>query len=105
MLQLLFLLACPLLVAAGVTVLSSNALSSPWKFLALCSLALCALYAAAFYWLAPSSVGFAVQASGLESTLADEPLFVFLAPYTKPLLAFALGSVPIVFGLHRLLKR
>ena len=104
MLQLLFLLACPLLVATGVTALSWNALSSPLKFLALCSLALYALYAATFYLLAPSSVGFAVQASGMGTMPGEEPLLVFLAPYTKPLLAFALGSVPIVFGLLRLLK-
>jgi hypothetical protein len=104
MLQLLFLLAFPLLVAAGVSLLTWNALSGPWKFAVLCTVALYGVYVLCFYFLAPTSVGFAVHAVEPGQPKVDEPLFVYLEPYYKPLAVFSIASIPVVLGLLRLFK-
>ena len=105
MLQLLFLLGFPLLVAAGASLISWNALTSPWLFLVLCTVALYGVYMACFYFLAPASVGFGVHAVDPSQPKADESLFVYLEPYYKPLAVFALLAVPAVIGLLRVFKR
>jgi len=105
MLQLLFLLTFPLILATGTSLLTWNALSGPWKFLFLSIITLYVLYVLCFYFLAPASVGFAVRAVEPGQPKADEPLFVYLEPYYKPLAAFLALAVPLVFALLRLFKR
>lgn len=105
MLQILFLLAFPLLVACGVSLLAWNSLSAPWRFLSIATVVLYALYGACMYFLAPASAGFAVHAAGPAQPGAVEPVFVFLAPYYKPLLSFSLLAVLASFALLRAFKR
>ena len=85
MLQLLFLLTCPLILAGATAFLTWNALASPWKFLLASALGPYAIYAAAFYLFAPASVGFAVHAVEPGQPIEPTPLFVYLEPYYKPL--------------------
>ena len=105
MLQLIFLLTFPLLVATGTSCLTWNALSGPWKFLILSTVALYLLYAVCFYLLAPASVGFAVHMVAPGQTKADEPLFVYLEPYYKPLATFFVLAIPVVIALLKAFKR
>jgi hypothetical protein len=105
MLQLLFLLTCPLLVALAVAFLTWNALAGPWKFLLASTATLYALYAASFYLFAPASVGFAIHAVEPGQPAEPTPLFVYLEPYYKPLLIFALAALPALLLLLKAFKR
>jgi hypothetical protein len=105
MLQLLFLLTLPVLLASGAALLAWNALSGPWKFFLASTVALYLLYGICMYLLAPASVGFAVHAIEPGQHNAEEPLFVYLEPYYRPLLVFAVLAVPAIFALLRAFKR
>ncbi len=105
MLQLVFLLTCPLLVAGTTALLAWNALAGPWKFLFASVLALYSVYAAVFYLFGPTSVGFAVHAVEPGQPAQPTPLFVYLEPYFKPLLIFGIAAIPTVLLLLRAFKR
>ena len=105
MLQLVFLLTCPLLVAAGSAWFAWHALTRPWLYALLATVALYLLYAGAFHLVGPAAVGFAVQAVEPGQARPDDGFLTFLAPYTQPLLVFLLLAVPTVLGLLRAFKR
>jgi hypothetical protein len=105
MVQLVFLLTCPLLIATGTAVLSWNALKSPWKYMVSATLVLYVLYAGALYFFAPVSLGFAVSAVPPGQPGTSEPLFPFLEPYYKSLVVFAVFAIPAVAALLLSFKR
>ena len=105
MLQLLFLLTCPLMVAGATAFLTWNALAGPWKFLLASVVALYTVYAAVFYMFGPTSVGFAVQAVEPGQPAQPTPMFVYLELYFKPLLIFGVAALPTVLMLLRAFKR
>ena len=105
MLQLLFLLTFPALIALGASMLAWNALTGPWKFLLASTVALYVLYGICMYLLAPQLVGFGVHAIEPGQPKPEEPLFIYLEPYYKPLLAFAVLAAPVTFALLRAFKR
>ena len=105
MLQLVFLLTCPLIASSAAMVLAWNTLVSPWRFFVVTVATLYALYGVVFYLLGPASVGFAVHGLEPGQPRPEEPLFIYLEPYYTPLLVFAALAVPAVLGLLRLFKR
>jgi hypothetical protein len=105
MLQLIFLLTCPLLITIGTAVLSWNALKSPWKYMVSATLVLYVLYAASLYFFAPVSLGFAVSAVPQGQPGTSEPLLPFLEPYYTSLVVFAVLAIPAVTVLLLSFKR
>ena len=105
MLQLIFLLTFPLLIAGATAALTWNALAGPWRFLLASVVVLYAIYAAVFYLFSPASVGFAVHAVEPGQPVQPTPLFVYLEPYFKPLLIFGLAALPTVSVLLKVFKR
>ena len=105
MLQLIFLLTCPLLIAAATAIVTWNSLASPWWFLLTSVVTLYIVYAALLYLVGPTSGGFAVSAVEPGQPAEPTPLLLYLQPYLKPLLAFGISAIPTVFLLLRAFRR
>ena len=105
MLQILFLLALPLLVAVGSALVTWNALSSPWKFMLSATATLYVVYGAVLYLLGPATAGYELHVSQPGEQRIDEPLFVFVQPFYTALLVFALLALPTLLLLRRTFKR
>lgn len=105
LLQLLFLLGLPALVALTSAYLCWGALSRPGLYLLVSLIGLYALYVVAFYLVAPKSVGYMISAVQPGDPSAREPLLMLLEPYARPMLVFAVAALPALLVLLRLFRK
>ena len=102
--ELLFLVAFPLVLAGGASYLTWGALSRPVVFLIVSTVVLYLLYAVLMWLLSPGPVGYTLSTRQPGETPASEPWFLLLPPYQVPLVAFAVAAVPVLAVLLRAFK-
>jgi hypothetical protein len=103
--EFLFLLALPLLLACCASYLTWRALSRPAVFLIVATVVLYLLYAVLMWLLNPEPVGYTLSIQQPGETPASEPWFLLLPPYKTPLVAFAVAAVPVLAVLLRAFKK
>lgn len=103
--EFLFLLGFPLVLSCGASFLTWRALSRPVVFLIIATVVLYVLYAALMWLLDPGPVGYTLSIPQPGEAPASEPLFLLLAPYKIPLIAFAVAAVPVLAVLLRAFKK
>lgn len=104
-LEFLFLLSLPLVLACGASYLTWKVLSRPVVFLIVATVSLYLLYAALMWLLDPGPVGYTLSVRQPGEVPASEPWFLLLPPYKIPLIAFAVAAVPILAILLHLFKK
>jgi len=105
LLQLLFLLGWPLLLALGVTWATWGALRRPLLFLVVSCVALYLLYALAQFVFGPASVGFVLSVRQPGDLPVESESFVLLRPYAASLAAFTVAAFPVTAVLLKLFRR
>lgn len=103
--ELLFLLAFPLVLACVASYLTWGALSRPAVFLIVTTVVLYFLYAVLMWLLNPGPVGYTLSIRQPGETPASEPWLLLLPPYKTPLVAFAVAAVPVLAVLLRAFKK
>ena len=103
--ELLFLLAFPLVLACGASYLIWGALSRPALFLIVATVVLYLLYAVLMWLLNPGAVGYTLSVRQPGETPTSEPWFLLLPPYKIPLVAFAVAAFPVLAVLLRAFKK
>ena len=88
LLQVLFLLTFPLVVASAFTCLMWNVLKRPWAYLGISLVLLYAMYCGAFYLLDSRHGGYILSVRQPGDPVIDEPWLIVLAPYARQLIAF-----------------
>ena len=103
--ELLFLLAYPLVLASGASYMAWGALSRPAVFLIVATVVLYLLCALLMWQLGPGPVGYTLSIRQPGEAPASEPWFLLLPPYKTPLVAFAVAAFPVLAVLLRAFKK
>lgn len=103
--ELLFLLSFPLVLACGASYVTWGALSRPVVFLTVATVVLYLLYAVLMWLLNPGPVGYTLSVRQLGEAPASEPWLLLLPPYKIPLVAFAAAAVPVLLVLLPAFKK
>jgi len=105
LLELLFFLGFPLLLACGASYLTWRALSRPAVFLVVTTIVLYLVYVGLMWLLDPGPIGYTLSIRQPGESPAPEPFFPLLSPYKAPLIAFAVAAIPVLAVMLRLFKK